>query len=95
MSAAGLHADASADIGWDPARIVMAQLNKLPPGASAAQLHNALIHLTGYAGIDGIYDFVKVPQRGLDINNAIVVRWDAAAKDWLPVSKLTGIPLPP
>ena len=93
MKEAGLHPDASADIGWDTQRLVIAALNRLPPGADAAQLHDYLVHLKGYQGIDGTYDFVKVPQRGLDLSNAIVVRWDAAAKDWLPVSKLTGIPL--
>ncbi|HUB94982.1 MAG TPA: ABC transporter substrate-binding protein [Stellaceae bacterium] len=93
MAAAGLHVDASADIGWDTERIVISALNKLPPGADAAQLHDYLEHLSGYQGIDGIYDFVKVPQRGLDVSNAIVVRWDKGAKDWLPASKLTGIPL--
>jgi branched-chain amino acid transport system substrate-binding protein len=93
MKAAGLHPDASADIGWDTVRLVIAALNKLPPGASAAQLHDYLEHLEGYAGIDGIYNFARVKQRGLDLDNAIVVRWDATAKDWAPVSKLTGIPL--
>jgi branched-chain amino acid transport system substrate-binding protein len=93
MQAAGLHTDASADIGWDTVRIVIAALNRLPPGASAAQLHDYLIHLRGYDGIDGTYDFVKVPQRGLGLDNAIVVRWDPGLKDWTPVSKLTGIPL--
>jgi branched-chain amino acid transport system substrate-binding protein len=93
MKEAGLHPDASADIGWDTQRLVIAALNTLPPGATAAQLHDYLVHLKGYQGIDGTYDFVKVPQRGLDLGNTIVVRWDAAAKDWLPVSKLTGVPL--
>jgi branched-chain amino acid transport system substrate-binding protein len=93
QQAAGLHPDASADIGWDTERIVISALQKLPPGADAAQLHDYLEHLKGYEGIDGIYDFTKVPQRGLDVNNAIVVRWDGGAKDWLPVSKLTGVPL--
>ena len=93
MKEAGLHPDASADIGWDTERIVVAALNALPPGADAAQLHDYLVHLKGYHGIDGIYDFVKVPQRGLDVTNAIVVRWDEAAKDWRPVSNLTGGPL--
>jgi branched-chain amino acid transport system substrate-binding protein len=93
MQEAGLHPDASADIGWDTQRLVIAALNTLPPGAEAAQLHDYLIHLKGYQGIDGTYDFVKVPQRGLGLGNTIVVRWDTAAKDWLPVSKLTGIPL--
>ena len=93
MKEAGLHPDASADIGWDTERIIVAALNALPPGADAAQLHDYLARLKGYQGIDGTYDFVKVPQRGLDLSNAIVVRWDVGAKDWLPVSKLTGVPL--
>jgi branched-chain amino acid transport system substrate-binding protein len=95
MKEAGLHPDASSDIGWDTERIVIAALNKLPPGADAAQLHQYLVHLQGYRGMDGIYDFVKVPQRGLDVSNAIVVRWDSGEKDWVPVSKLTGVPLGP
>jgi len=93
IKAAGIHTDASADIGWEPMRIVMAALNKLPEGTTAAQLHDYLEHLKGYAGIDGIYDFTRVPQRGLDIDNALVVRWDAGKKDWVPVSKLKGIPI--
>ncbi|MGH7088368.1 MAG: ABC transporter substrate-binding protein [Stellaceae bacterium] len=93
MKAADLHPDASADIGWDTVRIVMYALNHLPSGANAEQLHAYLEKLQGYHGIDGTYNFVKVPQRGLDLNNTIVVRWDAATKDWKPVSKLTGIPL--
>ncbi len=36
-------------------------------GATAAQLHDYLEHFKGYAGIDGIYDFTKFPQRGLGI----------------------------
>lgn len=93
MKDAGLHVDASADIGWDTLRLVIAALNKLSPGASAAQLHDYLVHLKGYQGIDGTYDFTKVPQRELDVNNTIVVHWDTGAKDWLPVSKLTGVPI--
>jgi branched-chain amino acid transport system substrate-binding protein len=95
IRAAGIHPDASADIGWEPERIVAHALNALPEGASAAQLHAYLEHVKGYAGIDGIYDFTKIPQRGLGIDNALVVRWDAAKKDWDPVSKLKGIPLTP
>jgi branched-chain amino acid transport system substrate-binding protein len=93
MQGAGLHPDASSDIGWDTPRIVLAALNKLPPGASAAELHDYLEHFKGYDGMDGVYDFTKHPQRGLGLENAIVVRWDAAVKDWMPVSKPTGIPL--
>jgi branched-chain amino acid transport system substrate-binding protein len=93
IKAAGIHTDASADIGWEPPRIIVAALNKLPAGATAAQLHDYLENLKGYAGIDGIYDFTRIPQRGLDIENALVVRWDGTKKDWIPVSKLKGVPI--
>ncbi len=93
VNKAGLHVDAGSDAGWDPPRLITAALNKLPPGADAAALHDYLEHVTGYAGIDGVYDFTRVPQRGLDISDTIVVRWDPATKNWLPISKLTGIPL--
>lgn len=95
MKAAGLHMDGVTDVGWDTVRLVTAALNKLPPGADAAQLHDYLVKVQDFYGIDGHYDFVHVPQRGLDVSDAIVVRWDAATKDWDPVSKLTGIPLGP
>ena len=93
MKAAGLHMDGVTDVGWDTVRLVTAALNKLPPDADAAQLHDYLVKVQDFYGIDGHYDFVHVPQRGLDVSDAIVVRWDAATKDWDPVSKLTGIPL--
>jgi len=38
-------------------------------------------------GIDGIYNFKKVPQRGLDVTGAVVTRWDAKVQTWEPVSK--------
>lgn len=28
-----------------------------------------------WVGINGVYDFTKVPQRGLDETNAVVTRW--------------------
>jgi branched-chain amino acid transport system substrate-binding protein len=90
---AGLHIDGVSDAGWDPMRLITTALNKLPPGADAAALHDYLEHVKGYAGIDGVYDFTRVPQRGIDISDTIVVRWDAATKNWMPMSKLSGIPL--
>jgi branched-chain amino acid transport system substrate-binding protein len=89
VAAAGIHPDASSDIGWDTERIVVKALNALPPGASAAELHDYLEQMKGYSGIDGIYDFTKVPQRGIDVSNALVVEWNAEKKNWIPVTKLS------
>jgi branched-chain amino acid transport system substrate-binding protein len=48
---------------------------------------------TDYAGVNGVYDFKAVPQRGLTVKNAVVTRWDAAADAWIVVSGLAGTPL--
>ena len=34
------------------------------------------------------------PQRGLTVENTVVTRWDASARNWLPVSLPSGAPLP-
>lgn len=86
---------ASVELGWEGPLMIIAALRKLGPQAKASQLHDYLLHLKGYAGIDGIYDFQGSPQRGLDATNAIVTRWNSAKKDWDVVSKPTGVPLQP
>ena len=68
-------------------------IRKLGPGATAQQLRDYMIHLKGFAGVDGLYDFDQSPQRGLGEQNVIVSRWNADSKHWDVVSEPTGIPL--
>ena len=91
--AAGIEPDVATVLGWEPANIIAGALQKLGSDASAQQINDYLQHLQGFAGVAGIYDFVKTPQRGLDIDNAIVTRWNPDKKRWLPVSQLGGVPL--
>jgi len=86
--------DEPAELAWEPAMIIVHALRTLPPNATAAQLHDFLIHLKGYAGVDGVYDFEKVPQRGLDVTNAVITLWSDKAQTWEVVSKAGGTPLP-
>ena len=90
---AGIEPDVASVLGWEPAMIVVEALRALGPEASATQLRDYLLHLKGFAGTSGVYDFERTPQRGLSIANAIVTRWDAAAGRWLPVSAPGGEPL--
>jgi branched-chain amino acid transport system substrate-binding protein len=92
---AGMKPDEGSILAWDPAGIIVDALRALPEGAGAAELHDRLLLLKGYAGIAGIYDFVKSPQRGLSLDNVIITRWNPAADRWDQVSKPTGIPLEP
>jgi branched-chain amino acid transport system substrate-binding protein len=90
---AAIEPDVASELAWDPANILIDALRKLPEGATAAQVRDHLQQLKGLAGVNGIYDFARVPQRGLDVENAVVTRWDANAKRWVVVSRPTGVPL--
>jgi branched-chain amino acid transport system substrate-binding protein len=93
FKAAGLKPDVAHVSSWDPMFIVAEALKKLGPNASAVQIRDHIAHLKNYAGVDGLYDFEKYPQRGLSEDNVVVTRWSAEANTWKVVSKPTGIPL--
>jgi branched-chain amino acid transport system substrate-binding protein len=92
---AGVKPDEGSILAWDPASIIVDALRALPENVTAAGLHDHLEHLEGQAGVAGVYDFVKSPQRGLSLDNVIITRWNPAADRWDQVSKPTGIPLEP
>jgi branched-chain amino acid transport system substrate-binding protein len=93
MKSIGIYPGSGEELGWEPIRVAAAALNQLPAGADARQLHDFLVGWEGHVGAEGRYDFKKTPQRGLNIDNAIVVRWDAATKEWHLVSNLRGTPI--
>jgi branched-chain amino acid transport system substrate-binding protein len=93
FKAAGIGPDLPASIGWNTGSIVINALRELGPSVTAVQLRDYLQNLTGYAGIDGMHDFVKSPQRGLDLNDALVTHWDRDKGAWIPVSKPGGEPI--
>ena len=89
----GKKPDISSELSWDPAMIVVAALRKLGTGATAERVHDYISHLKGYAGVDGVFDFEKIPQRGLDVSNAVITRWNKGTETWDVISKPAGIPL--
>ena len=93
FKAAGAVPDVASALAWDPAMVVIDALRKLGPDATATQLRDHIAQLKGFAGIDGIYDFTREAQRGLNLDNAVVTLWDPAKKNWTPVSAPTGVPL--
>ncbi|MFC0385191.1 ABC transporter substrate-binding protein [Muricoccus vinaceus] len=95
MNEAKIGIDNRAALAWDAANLLVEALRKLGPGATAAQVKAHMEGLTGWAGISGIYDFRQVPSRGLGIANAVVTRWDPAARRWTVVSRPGGEPLTP
>jgi branched-chain amino acid transport system substrate-binding protein len=93
FKAANLKPDIAASLAWDPAMIVIDALRHVGPKATAAQVRDTIADLKGYAGINGIYDFAKTPQRGLDVQGAVMTMWSPEHQTWELVSKPTGIPL--
>jgi branched-chain amino acid transport system substrate-binding protein len=93
FKAAGLKPDVAQVSSWDPMLIAVDALRKLGPSATAVQIRDYIAHLKGYAGINGLYDFEKDPQRGLSEENVVVTRWGAEAETWQVVSKPTGVPI--
>lgn len=93
FASTGVRPDIGQAIAWDPAQIVIEALRKLGPDATAAQVREYMANLHGWSGISGTYDFRAVPQRGIDINQVVIVRWDPGKGTWVGVSKPGGIPL--
>ena len=93
FKAAGLRPDVAQVSSWDPMWIAVDALRKVGSNATAVQIRDYIAHLKGYAGINGLYDFERDPQRGLSEDNVVVTRWSADADTWQVVSKERGVPL--
>jgi branched-chain amino acid transport system substrate-binding protein len=89
----GTRPDFVSNLAWDPAMILVSALRAVGPSATAAQLHDYLIHLHSYAGVNGIYDFRDGSQRGIGSGAANIQRWDPKRSDFIAVSKPGGYPL--
>lgn len=93
FDAAGIKPDIAAALSWDPAMLVVHALRSLPDGAGAEQIRAFLADLQGHALTSGIYDFRKVPQRGLDDTSVVVTRWEPTKQTWDVISRPRGLPL--
>ena len=93
FNAAGIKPDEPSELAWQPAMIIIHALQTLGPDASADQIRNFIAHLKNYPSIDGMLDFEKVPQRGLDVSNAVMTLWNPEKQIWDVVSKPGGAPL--
>jgi branched-chain amino acid transport system substrate-binding protein len=78
---------------WDPGLLLVSAYRKLGTDATAEQVRAYLAGLRGWVGENGRYDFVAVPQRGLDGSTTVIVRWDPAKGTWVAASKLGGEPV--
>ena len=94
LAAADVPVDNMASLAWDPGMIVVSLLRQLGPSASPAAFRTALAGLKGFAGVNGIYDFTAIAQRGVGVGQTVVTLWDRQAKLWQVVSAPSGTLLP-
>ena len=88
-----LQPDVIIGTSWDAGLIVLQALRALGTSASAEQVHSYIANLTGFPGVSGVYNFPASPERGLGVNDTVVVRWDAEHDRFVWVSKPGGDPL--
>src|SRR6202034_3005447 len=66
---ASIKIDAGSVGAWDPAMLLVTALRALKPGADAAEVRDYLAHRNDQPGVQGLYNFVKDPQRGLSLDD--------------------------
>ena len=90
FKAVGITPDEGHILAWDPAMIIVSALRKLGPDASAQQIRDYILQLHGYIGVDGVYDFSNVDQRGISDKTGAMARWDAQKNTWTRLSRPGG-----
>lgn len=91
--AAAVSPDVTTALAWDPGMLVIDTLRALGPQATPEQIRAHIASINKWAGINGIYNFKALPQRGLNMMDCVVTRWNAHQNSWVIVSKPGGAPL--
>ena len=89
MKAGGVTTDLQTGMTWDAGMIAVAALRKLGPAATGAQIRDFISSQTAFAGILGMYDFAKVPQRGVTVEDVVMMRWTPGS-GWSTASSFGG-----
>lgn len=92
LATTGQRADTGSESIWDSTMIVVNALRKVGPNATGEQLRNYISHLK-FAGVSGLYDFEKEPQRGVGRDSGIISHWNPDRKVFEPASALGGRPI--
>ena len=88
----GIRPDVGQGFAWDPGLLVVAALQKYGTNMSAEQLRAFVASQRSFVGINGLYNFPGVPQRGINDLAAVMTRWDPPTKTFSVVSRPGGVP---
>jgi ABC-type branched-subunit amino acid transport system substrate-binding protein len=90
LTAAGLDNSVQRGLTWDAALITINALRAVGPDASPEAIKTYISGIKDFAGITGVYNFSaggSADQRGLDINDVVMMRWDSTKSSWTAVSR--------
>jgi len=82
--------DVQIGLPWDPAGIIIDALRHVGTSATPQRVRDYIETLHDYAGITGIYDFRDGSQRGLTVQDVVMVRWNPETSGWSAASKFGG-----
>jgi branched-chain amino acid transport system substrate-binding protein len=88
--AVGVRPDVAQAVGWDPPLLIIDALKHLGTKATATQIRDYIANISpaqNVVGVFGKYDFKLYAQRGLGLNQVVIVRWDAARDAFVTVGK--------
>ena len=91
FKAAGVRPDIGQGLAWDPGLLVVAALQKYGTALTTAQLRDFIASQRSFVGINGLYNFPGVPQRGINDLAAVMAHWDPQTKTFAVVSKPGGV----
>ena len=86
----GAKPDLPGALSWDATDLLLDAYQALGWDATPEQLRGWIASQHAWAGINGIYNFAAIPQRGIGVNSCVIDRWDTAAKTFVPVSSPGG-----
>ena len=84
--------DIGQGLAWDPGLLFVAALRRYGTALRADQLRTFIASQRSFVGINGLYNFPGVPQRGINDLAAVMTRWDVRQKSFVAVSKPGGNP---
>jgi branched-chain amino acid transport system substrate-binding protein len=90
LKAGGLDNSVQRGLTWDAALITINALRAIGPDATPEAIKTYIEGIKDFAGITGEYNFSgggSADQRGLTINDIVMMRWNAASASWSAVSR--------
>ena len=86
----GIKPDLPGALSWDLAMLQFDAYKALGWNATSEQIRNWMSSQKAWPGVNGLYDFVKYPQRGIGAASCVITRWDAQHRDFVAISGAGG-----